>query len=74
VFGTVVSFVLLYEGISRLGAIRASAFAYLVPIFGVASSAALLGEQITTATVAGGVLVMLGLWLVQRGSSRTADH
>jgi len=66
VFATVVSFVFLYEGIRRLGATRASSFLLLVPIFGVLLSAALLREHITPRTLAGGALVIAGLWLVQR--------
>lgn len=35
VLGTVLGFVLFYEGVKRIGAGRASSFAFLVPIFGV---------------------------------------
>jgi drug/metabolite transporter (DMT)-like permease len=66
VFGTVLAFVFFYEGVSRIGAARASAFAFLVPIFGVLSSVALLGERLSALTLAGGLLVLAGLWLVQR--------
>lgn len=66
VFGTVLAFVFFYEGVKRIGAARATTFAFLVPIFGVVSSVIMLGEQLTTSTVAGGALVLLGLWLVQR--------
>lgn len=65
-FGTVLAFVFFYEGVSRIGASSATAFAFLVPVFGVLSSALLLGERMTAPTVAGGILVLLGLWLVQR--------
>jgi drug/metabolite transporter (DMT)-like permease len=58
--------VFFYEGVSRIGAARASAFAFLVPIFGVLSSVALLGERLSALTLAGGLLVLAGLWLVQR--------
>ncbi|HEY3248136.1 MAG TPA: DMT family transporter [bacterium] len=66
VFGTVLAFVFFYEGVRRIGAARASAFAFLVPIFGVVSSVVLLGEHLAPATVLGGALVLVGLWLVQR--------
>jgi drug/metabolite transporter (DMT)-like permease len=65
-FGTVVAFVCFYEGIRRLGAARASSFILLVPIFGVALAVSMLGERLATSTIAGGVLVLVGLWLVQR--------
>lgn len=54
------------EGVKRIGAGPASAFAFLVPIVGVVSSALLLGEVLTAPMVAGGTLVLVGLWLVQR--------
>jgi drug/metabolite transporter (DMT)-like permease len=73
VFGTVLAFVFFYEGVSRIGAARASAFAFLVPIFGVLSSVALLGERLNLLTIAGGALVLAGLWLVQRRAASAAD-
>lgn len=72
VFGTVAAFVLLNLGLARIGAGRASAFALLVPIIGVLSSVALLDERVGPATAAGGVLVLVGLWLVEhRGAVRS---
>lgn len=65
VFVTVLAFVFFYEGLSRIGAIRASAFALLIPVFGVLLSVLFLGERLTMLTAAGGVFVLLGLWLVQ---------
>ena len=55
VFGTVLAFVLFYEGVSRIGASRATAFALLVPIFGVLGSVLVLGESIGAGTIVGGV-------------------
>jgi drug/metabolite transporter (DMT)-like permease len=66
VFGTVAAFVLLNMGVARIGASRASAFALLVPIIGVLSSVALLGEELGPLTVVGGAIVLVGLWLVEQ--------
>ncbi len=66
IFGTVLPFVFLYEGIRRIGASRAAAFAFLIPIIGVGSSVLILGEALSAPTVVGGAFVLLGLWLVQR--------
>jgi drug/metabolite transporter (DMT)-like permease len=66
VFGTVLAFVFFYEGVKRIGAARATTFAFLVPIFGVVSSVIMLGERLSASTIAGGALVLVGLWLVQR--------
>jgi drug/metabolite transporter (DMT)-like permease len=69
VFGTVLAFVLFYEGVSRLGASRATAFALLIPIFGVVASVLILDESIGAGTFVGGVAILAGLWLVQRPSA-----
>jgi drug/metabolite transporter (DMT)-like permease len=63
--GTVLAFVLFYEGVRLLGASAAAAFALLVPIFGVLSSVLVLGEALRPALALGGVVVVAGLWLVQ---------
>ena len=66
ILGTVAAFVLLNLGVARIGAARASAFALLVPIVGVLSSVALLGERLGPTTLVGGVVVLGGLWLVEQ--------
>ena len=65
VFGTVAAFVLLNLGVARIGAARASAFALLVPVVGVLSSVALLGETLGPLTLVGGAVVLVGLWLIE---------
>ena len=65
VFGTVAAFVLLNLGVARIGAARASAFALLVPVVGVLSSVALLGDELGPLTVLGGIIVLAGLWLIE---------
>ncbi len=69
VFGTVGGFVALHVGIRRIGASRAAAFALLVPVFGVSSSAWLLGEPLAPLTLVGGAVILAGLWLVERAGS-----
>lgn len=69
VFGTVAAFVLLNLGVARIGASRASAFALLVPVVGVFTSVAFLGETLGPTTVTGGVVVLAGLWLVEHGGT-----
>ena len=75
VFGTVAAFVLLNLGVARIGAARASAFALLVPVVGVLSSVALLGDELGPLTVLGGVIVLAGLWLIEhRGGHATPSR
>lgn len=68
--GTVLAFVLFYEGVRLLGASAAAAFALLVPIFGVLSSVLVLGEALRPALALGGAVVVAGLWLVQTSRPR----
>lgn len=63
---TVVAFVLWVEVIEHLGAARAAPFNNLYPIFGTAFSVALLGEPLRVVQAVGGVLILLGIWLVVR--------
>lgn len=65
-FGTVLAFVLFYEGVSRIGSSPAASFALLVPIFGVLSSVLILGEELAASSVIGAAAVIAGLWLIQR--------
>jgi drug/metabolite transporter (DMT)-like permease len=66
VFGTVLGFVWYYEGVKALGPARAAVFNNLVPVFGVALAAVLLGEQILLSMLLGGALVIAGVMLTNR--------
>jgi probable blue pigment (indigoidine) exporter len=58
--------VLWFALVARIGAVRASAFHFLNPFFGVAIAAALLGERITRLDMLGVCVVMAGIYIVQR--------
>ena len=73
VFGTVAAFVLLNLGVARVGAARASAFALLVPVVGVLTSVAFLDEELGPLTVIGGIVVLVGLWLIEHRGGRAAS-
>lgn len=64
-FGTVFSFVLFALGVEMIGAARASAYAVLIPLFGVAATVTILGESIEPVALTGAVLVIVGLRLMQ---------
>ena len=74
VFGTVLAFVFLNMGVARIGAARASAFALLVPIIGVLSSVALLDETLGPLTLVGGLVVLVGLWLIEHRGAEPAKQ
>ena len=60
--GTVVGFVWWYEGVAELGASRAAVFVYLVPLFGVLLASLVLSEAIGAAKIAGGILIVGGVY------------
>ena len=68
---TVVPHLLFYEGVARLEASRVGLVSTVEPVVTVALGAAFLGEPVTLAIVAGGVLVLSGVLLVhsERGES-----
>jgi drug/metabolite transporter (DMT)-like permease len=70
--GTVLGFVLFSEGVRVVGVGPTAAFTLLVPVFGVLGSVLVLAEPLRVTLVAGGALVIAGLWLVQR-SQRVPD-
>jgi drug/metabolite transporter (DMT)-like permease len=61
-FGTAVAFVWYNDGVRRLGAARAPVFINLVPVFAVVLGALVLGERIDASMVAGGALVLAGVY------------
>ena len=67
-FGTALGFTWFNDGVRRIGAARASAFINLVPVAAVLLGAALLGERLGMPVLAGGALVLGGVWLTNRAS------
>jgi drug/metabolite transporter (DMT)-like permease len=53
-------------GVARLGAARAGVFLYLEPLATTALAVPYLGEPFGLATLTGGSLVLLGVWIAQR--------
>lgn len=66
VFGTVVAFIWYYQGVQAIGPARTAVFTNLVPVFGVALAALLLGEAVTGSMLIGGALVIAGVALANR--------
>jgi drug/metabolite transporter (DMT)-like permease len=55
-----------YHGIAVVGPSRSAIFVHLVPVFGVALSALVLGEHLEPFHAAGFALVLAGLWMANR--------
>ncbi len=70
--GTALGFTWFADGVKQLGAAKASAFVNLVPVFAVLQAVVLLGERLAMPVLAGGLLVIVGVWLTTHISERTA--
>jgi drug/metabolite transporter (DMT)-like permease len=70
VLGTVVAFLWFYEGVQRIGASRTAVFINLVPVFGVAIGAFVLGESVPASLVLGGLMVIAGVTLANQPTRR----
>jgi drug/metabolite transporter (DMT)-like permease len=67
---TVLAFFALIKGLDRLGPVRTSIIATIEPFFTAILGAAILGNRLSGATAAGGVLIASAVLLIQRGSGR----
>ena len=68
--GTALAFTWFADGVKRLGAARASAFVNLVPVFAVLQAAILLDERLGLSVLAGGLLVIAGVWMTANLSEK----
>lgn len=67
--GTAVGFSLYYRAIQTIGASRASVFINLVPFFAILLSWFFLDESIGLAALSGGLLLLAGVTLTNRGAA-----
>ncbi len=63
---TLFAFSVWYKGVERFGAAKTSIFVNLVPVFGVISSSFMLHEKVGLTTIAGGVLVIVGVIITNK--------
>lgn len=63
---TALTWVIWYESIKRIGAVKTSSFFFLIPVSGVLTSYIFLNEELTVFTVAGTALILFGVYVVQR--------
>jgi drug/metabolite transporter (DMT)-like permease len=68
IFCSGAAYVFWYDALSVLPASQAGAFLYVEPLVAVAVAAALLGEPVTFAVLAGGAAILFGVWMVSRRS------
>lgn len=67
---TVIAYYWFAMGIEKLGATAASSYVFLVPVFGVLGGVLLLNEKVGWTLIAGFILIVSGVRLVQRESER----
>lgn len=72
-FGTGFAFLLFYVLIERVGATNATMTTYLIPLVAIVAGAIALDERLGVPAAVGGLLIVTGIWLAQRGTS-TATH
>jgi drug/metabolite transporter (DMT)-like permease len=66
VLGTAVAFVWYYMSVKKVGASTTSIFNNLVPVFGVAISVFVLGEELLVSMLVGGAVTIVGVLMVSR--------
>jgi len=66
IFASAIAFLLWSYGVSRLGPARAGQFLHLMPVFGAGLAVLLLGELPTPTQIAGALLVLSGIAIVER--------
>lgn len=68
--GTALAFTWFADGVRRIGAAKSSVYVNLVPVFAVLQAAALLDERLGLPVLAGGLLVIVGVWLTTHVAER----
>ena len=66
-FPSVLCYLIYYYALTYIPASRVSAFSYLQPLLATLLAIPLLGENPTTSLVAGGCLVLVGVFVAERG-------
>jgi drug/metabolite transporter (DMT)-like permease len=60
-----------FKGVEALGPVRTSVFTYLNPLFAIAAAIIILREPLTVITLAGGALVILGVYATNSSRQRS---
>jgi drug/metabolite transporter (DMT)-like permease len=71
VLGTAVAFVWFYDGVRAIGPARTAVFINLVPVVAITLGISLLGEPLHWSVVAGGALVIIGVFIINRAPVST---
>ena len=66
-FPSVVAYLIYYHALGHMAASRVSAFSYLQPVFASIMGVVLLGESLGAPVIAGGAVILAGVYLAERG-------
>jgi drug/metabolite transporter (DMT)-like permease len=66
-FPSVIAYLIYYHALAHMTASRVSAFSYLQPVFASIMGVAILGESLGAPVIAGGVVILGGVYLAERG-------
>jgi len=66
-FPSVIAYLIYYHALAHMTASRVSAFSYLQPVFASIMGVAILGETLGAPVIAGGTVILAGVYLAERG-------
>jgi drug/metabolite transporter (DMT)-like permease len=66
-FPSVIAYLIYYHALGHMTASRVSAFSYLQPVFAAVMGVAILGETLGAPVIAGGAVILTGVYLAERG-------
>jgi|Deesub1362A_J573_1020465.scaffolds.fasta_scaffold00018_31 drug/metabolite transporter (DMT)-like permease len=66
ILSSVVAYIVWFRALEVMNATNVAVFVYLIPLFTVVMAIPVLGEKIGIFTVAGGLLIMMGVYLTER--------
>ncbi len=72
IFCSGVAYIFWYDGLGSLPAAQVGAFLYLEPLVTMAVAVLLLAEAVVWTAVVGGVIILLGVYLVNRPPARAS--
>jgi drug/metabolite transporter (DMT)-like permease len=66
-FPSVIAYLIYYHALAHMTASRVAAFSYLQPVFASAMGVVMLGESLGPPVIAGGAVILAGVYLAERG-------
>jgi drug/metabolite transporter (DMT)-like permease len=70
IFCSGLAYIFWYDALQALPVAQTGAFLYIEPVVTVIVAAIILGERLYLATLLGGVLILTGVWLINRKNAR----